>query len=134
MTSMWPEDESFGVDLEWRDDLSATAREITGEELLEQEVHHRLSTPRGALITDPDFGMDLRAELSQKASSTRRASLIARIRGELTKDDRILDVKGKATWTGNTVDVQLKIYPSDGQPFDMVLGVTDAAVRINAGD
>jgi hypothetical protein len=82
--------------------------------------------------------MDLRAELSVKASSTRRGSLGARISAELTKDDRILRADVAVTWISTAAaTIAIRITPVDpslSQPFDMILDVTDALVRIQAGD
>lgn len=136
--SAWEDDESFGVDLAWRDDLDPSAREVTGRELLAQECYHRLTTPRGQLLTDPDYGMDLRAELSVKATAARRASLGARISAEITKDDRVLRADVSVVWLSTSAaDFAIKITPVDpsfAQPFDLILSVTDATARIKAGD
>lgn len=69
------------------EDLDELGEEITDPlEALEQDNYHRLITPPGGNIDDPNFGLGLDRKLS--GSDMEIAALPAEISAELRKDDR----------------------------------------------
>jgi hypothetical protein len=81
----------FGTDLACVTDLSASLDEVDplspvgiGEAAL-----RRLMTPRGGLLDDPDYGIDVRSFCSRGVAVDELRDLAGTIKLELVKDDRI---------------------------------------------
>src|SRR6185369_2291909 len=80
----------FGIDLDCADDVDPGMREATGEYLLRQDIRWRLSTRRGLLINDPNYGIDLRDLVNADLTEDELAHIPSMVAAELDKDDRIL--------------------------------------------
>ena len=78
--------ELFGVDVGAVTDTSPDWRLVAGLANLGQALVRRLSTPRGGLHYDPDYGLDLREFVESDAEL---ATLAAQIETELEKDERV---------------------------------------------
>lgn len=133
---------NFGLDLSSADDIDET-RTVTGVELVGQDAMWRLQTPpnQGILEADaPDQGLDLLGLLGTIESESEAATLPARIRAELTKDDRIqsVEVAIARTEEGPAVgyDIDIRCETAEG-PFKLVGkagdGTLDLAVKLLPG-
>lgn len=115
----------FGTDLSLVDDLEPTMREVSGTELLGQALFRRLTTPRGMLLDDPDYGTDVREFVSWGALPTKFAAIPALVRAELLKDERIEAATVSTAVAGGSVRLNISIDTGDG-PFPLVVDVTQA--------
>lgn len=125
----------FGTDLSSLDDVDET-REVTGVELVAQDAVWRLKTPRamGILEADsPDYGLDLLEAIGSVETEGDSAALPERIRGELTKDERILTVDATVTRTvqgpATTYDIAIHCDTAEG-PFDLVGTAADGRLDL----
>lgn len=122
-------------------DTSATdrihrGRIVTGNRLLAEAAVRRLSSQRGSLLDDPNYGLPLVELLNQAATKDQIAAIPGRVRGELAKDTRLvegsitvelipIDVSGPA----KSYEVRIGMEGDDG-PFELVLSVNDLKVEI----
>lgn len=112
---------AYGRDLSCVTDLVLTT---TGE-LAEVEpatraaigeaLARRLITPRGALIDDADYGFDVRGYCNRGIDADGLRELSARIRSEVTKDDRVDDVTVAVSYNAptSTLAIRLQIAAVD---------------------
>lgn len=118
----------LGADLWLEDDLDAGMRMTSGLTLLRQAVFHRLQTPRGRLIDDEDYGLDVRALLHRAMTPTEVAAAQSQIASELRKEDRL--AVGPLTVTlvrteGERWRITIQATV-DGAPFRMVVAAPAA--------
>lgn len=125
-------DDDFGADLDCADDFTPLFDELDTKDpkLVAQAVYRRLTTPRGGLIDDPDYGFDVRTLLHKPLSATYQAAIPGLIRAEVMKDDRV----ATCTVTLSNVtplgfDVAVACTTARG-PFSLTFSVADAAVRL----
>lgn len=81
----------YGVDLSCVGDISDTLDEVDAfsPKAIGEALLRRLTTPRGALQDDPDYGLDIRGMLNRGTTVSDLSALQGRIRMEVTKDDRV---------------------------------------------
>jgi hypothetical protein len=127
----------YGIDLVCVSDIDSHMTETLSDTVqsLAQDSFHRITTPRGALPDDPNFGIDIRSMLSAGLTQAAIRGISSAIHGELTKDDRIADVEvdlvigGSATAPSFTISIT--ITPVDGSSaFDLIVAVTDGAALL----
>lgn len=118
----------FGRDLSCSDDCRLDMGEVTDLALLAEAVVRRLTTPRGMLLGDPDYGLDLRLFLSRGMTRVQREAIPGLIRQEILKDERIarVDVTIKQL-TGEVLDLLIRCDTGLG-PFSLELSVSAARV------
>lgn len=125
----------FGRDLACLDDLDPNAREVEDEELLVQEAYKRITTPRGSVVDDDDYGKDVRSYLQKAMTAAEIASIPGQLRNEILKDDRFDDVKGTVVLEdgGQMLRGELILFTGEG-PFPLVFEATaDTVARILEG-
>lgn len=124
----FPVPEGFGTDLAGTDDLTETMREVSGNTTLVQAIYRRLTTPRGALLDDPDYGLDLRTLLSRGMTPEDLAGLPDVIAAEIRKEQRIeaceVQVQSRAD---GAIEIAVRAEVAEG-PFNLTITVTEAAV------
>ena len=123
-------DPDFGTDLDFQDDLDPAGRLVSGTKLLGQAAYHRLITPRGACLDSPDDGLDLHEYLSKGLTPTELATIPGEVRLELLKDERFIGADIGMTNTPDGFDLKIRITPSAGPDFELVLSVGEAAVKL----
>lgn len=117
----------FGIDLDCSDDLREDMALATGARMLAQAIYRRLTTPRGAVLDAPDYGLDVRAFLSRGMTAAELAAIPGQIRSEVTKDERIEDADVHARMTApDTLELTIRCSTAAG-PFELVISVTAAA-------
>jgi hypothetical protein len=121
----------YGRDLVCVDDIDPQLAETDpdGLESFAQDLYHRLTTARGSLPDDPNFGFDVRALLSKGLTQADIRSAVTQIEGELQKDDRGVAYEVELTQTGSLAIpswlLRITVTPADGSStFDLVLAVT----------
>ena len=128
----------FGSDISCSDDIDPNLTELDGVEdarlILAQAIVRRLDCPRGALPDDPNYGIDLRADLNRGLTDTELSSRAGKIRGEVLKDDRVdaLGVVLTPSRDGSSYAVELRVTPKDPAlgGFSLTLAVTDGALLL----
>jgi hypothetical protein len=126
----------YGRDLSCVTDVSPDLAEVDPMSIraLAEAQARRLSTRRGSLPDDDDYGLDLRAYVNRATTPTELASLQIAIRGEALKDDRFSDAAPAVTYVAGVLDVELMLTPVDATlgEFSMTLAVTSADVVLRA--
>ncbi len=128
----------YGTDLSCVDDLTETMSMVdqgTTQGIAEALVR-RLTTPRGGLPDDADYGRDIRSMVNRGATTLELRALAAVIHAEATKDDRIdtLRVTFTPSEDGSEIDLELVVTPVDATigVFSLVLALTSAELLIKA--
>lgn len=121
----------FGSDLSCTDDLDPGAKEVSGEDALAQALYRRLTTPRGQLIDDPDYGLDIQSFLHRGITAGELRGIEGAIRAEVLKDDRVANFTAKATTSdgGASMEVNLVITTGTG-PFRLIFQLTSETVEL----
>jgi len=120
----------FGTDLSCTDDLDETMKEISGQDVLAQAIYRRLTTPRGQLIDDPDYGIDVRSFLSRGVDAGKLREIEGTIRQEVLKDERVANVTAKATIDYKTYSITVSLIVTTGDgPFRLVFSITADTVE-----
>jgi len=109
----------FGTCMSCTDDLRL-GRRVSGEEAVLEQVYRIFDTPRGALITDSEWGCSLEDWLSDDVSPARLAALPSQARAALKRDERIRDARVVAQW--NATDSELSL--------DLTLTLSDGTMRL----
>lgn len=127
----------YGRDLSCVDDITPTLDDVDpfSVQAVSEATIRRLSTARGTLVDDPDYGLDLRSYCNRGVPARELAQLAGGIRNEVTKDDRIETATVTASLAGtNELRVQITITPVDPatEPFRLTLAVTSADVLLEA--
>ncbi len=126
-------DLGFGSDISCTTDITATLDEVSGDSSLAvaQAAYRRLATPRGGLIDDDDYGLDVRRYLGRPMTAQEVQAITGEIRNELLKDDRIdsVDEVSLVEASGQTFDLTVRCTTAAG-PFRLTLAVADADTLI----
>lgn len=116
----------LGTDLWCTDDLTETMKEVSGLLCVAQAVFRRLTTPRGALLDEPDYGLDVRRFLHRALTRAERESIPGQIRQEILKDPRIATVDVEIlTLTADEFTLDIRCTTAAG-PFELVTSVSTA--------
>lgn len=121
----------YGVDISCVDDLDPMFGLVEGNTTLAQAILRRLSTPRGGLLDDADYGFDVRSLLCDESTPARLAAAKMAIESEVEKDERVLSCE--ATLDFNialeTLTIRLTVTTRSG-PFRLVLSVDQVNVEL----
>lgn len=120
----------WGSDLSCVTDCDAAFSELpaTGALIIAQAVVRRFLTPRGGLLDDADYGLDLRSYCNRGVTQQDLRTLQSRCVAEALKDERVLSARiDVATDLASVLSVRVLITPSDPAlgPFTFVLAVSD---------
>jgi len=120
----------FGIDLDCLDDLTEGMREISGPLVVAQDCYRRLITPRGKLLGEPDFGLDLAGYLSKGMTPERILAIPGEVERELLKDERLESVEVTSSGVVNgTLFLAIRGMTGAG-PFKLGVDATPAAVNL----
>lgn len=81
--------DGFGIDISATPDLNFNYK--SGLANLRERLLRRLTTPRGSLHYDPDYGMDIRLLLNESLSPEVQYEYAVLIAVELEKDEAVFD-------------------------------------------
>lgn len=111
-------------------DRVVPGRMVSGATLVGQAAVRRLTTTRGQLAYDQNYGLNLVQLLNRRMTKAEQAAIPGRIRNELRKDERIerltVDVAkdDERTWA-------ISIYAeTSAGPFRLALSVDDVSVEV----
>lgn len=116
---------SYGQDTSCAFDFRSDFGVSSGRQLLVEAVIRRLTTARGGLLDDPDYGLALETLLNSGRTVQEMNSIADRVRAEVLKDPRFTDcavtVTGDQLATG-TANIKIVLTPADeGGPFELVI-------------
>lgn len=118
----------LGVDVSCVDDLDPSLSLVAGRSGLGQAMARRISTPRGMLFYDPNYGIDIRGQIKRVFSDTQTARLIE---GECIKDERVDNVAATAELNGATDALEISLQVDDGSgPFDLTVSIDGVTVEL----
>ncbi len=130
-------DLGYGRDLACFDDFTDDFQEIDPNSPLAvaQDAYHRLSTQRGQIPDDPDYGKDLKSLLQKAFEPNGVMQTKGQIRNELLKDDRI---DAKTLVVDLTLDVPNQSMTVDVKgttargPFTLIMSASDAETLLQS--
>jgi|SRR5215469_119880 len=119
----------FGITISCVSDIDPLGRLITGFQVLTEALLRRLSTPRGRLLDDPDYGYDLTDEINDDLTTADIAAIAGRIDAELVKDPRVVSSTTSATFINGILNTTSALVTSVG-PFTLYLAVSAVTVTL----
>lgn len=132
-------DLGFGSDISCTSDTDARFSEVSGGTVnaLGQALYRRLTTFRGTLRDDDDYGLitPLQALVNTPMTPASLARIGDNIALECAKDERVASTSVIATYTAvaKALDITIKVTPRDPKifPFKFVISVTDAGALLS---
>ena len=116
-------------------DLDPIMPLITGPRVVLEACARRLMTPRGSLLSAPDYGYDLLGKLSGRMSALARERIGSDISAELLRDERVLSAKvtefsdqGLGSWR-----IRIAIGLATG-PFTLVISASSLTLTLLQAD
>lgn len=131
-----PPELGFGSDISCGADLDPLMVEVDpfSTRALGEAIVRRLDCPRGRLIDDPNYGIDLRSYFNHGTTAADIRAMASKIRAELQKDDRIHSVVVTVTPStdASELGIDLRVTPVDPSlgVFSLTLIVTDSEVLL----
>lgn len=120
----------FGTTLSCVFDLDPMGATVSGLRTLSEAIVRRLTTPRGRLLTDPNYGYDLQGELNDDVTPQQAAAIGANVDHEVQKDQRVATSSTTATLNPDgSLNVSISVQSAAG-PFTLVLSVSQVTVAI----
>ncbi len=128
-------DDTLGVDFACVDDIDPSLSLVDGRTGLAHAAARRISAARGMLFYDPNYGVDVRGQISAPFSATQTARLVE---SEVIKDERVnsaaadvsfIEVPSGPDEDDGDVVIALELEDDDG-PFDLTIKVTDLTVEL----
>jgi hypothetical protein len=117
----------YGYDLVCRSDMTSSAAECGGVEILANALYRRAISPRGCLIDDRNYGYDLNQFVNLDLSSARDLATIgANLDAEFRKDPRVYQSSTLVSYDSVTkaLKAATTVTPNGGPTFNLVLGTT----------
>lgn len=114
----------FGVDISCIQGLDPSLTLVGGTTVLAQGLARRLTTPRGGLFYDPNYGYNVRNLLGATLSATELFAVQSLIEAECEQDERVRDARAVVTLTGEQLSIAVDISSSLA-PFRFVLSVSN---------
>lgn len=124
-----PDGTDFGQDIDATFDLNPFMPLIGELANLGQALLHRLSTARGSLPYDLNYGYDIRELLNETMTPAKQAQAQADVQGECRKDERVLSAAVAFHFINNALTLFINVMTSSG-PFNFVLKVTAVTVEL----
>jgi hypothetical protein len=128
----------LGVDLKCVDDIDpalAVVNPFTTEGLA-QDCYHRITTRRGTLPDDQDYGIDIVAFLHASKTLADLRACEGQIATELQKDDRVATASAVVTFDAarKAMSISVRVLPEDPNltTFSLIIAVTDGGALLLA--
>jgi phage baseplate assembly protein W len=123
----------YGTDLACITGLSPECRSVSGLRLLSEAIVRRLTTPRGRVIDAPDYGTDLHDYLGAEFTPRTSAQIVAAIKGELDKDERIAQsepVIQTLDSLARSMTIAIAVTTVEGVTFRLVMSVSQLTTEL----
>ena len=92
---------ALGLDLTCTNDLTPTMTTSSGRQCLAEAIYRRMTTPRGGLIYDPNYGFDLTAYIEDDITGSDLGTIQAGILQQCAQDERIVSAKCAVQFVGS---------------------------------
>src|SRR5216683_1669776 len=79
----------FGTTLSCAFDLDPMGATVSGLQALSEALIRRITTPRGRLLTDPNYGYDISGELEDDVTTQQVGAIGSNVDQEFLKDQRV---------------------------------------------
>jgi hypothetical protein len=119
----------FGSDLSCISDLDSAGAEVMGRIGLAQALVRRLTTPRGRLLSDANYGYDLTGYMNDDLGVGDLARIRSGTEAECQKDERVISANANVQLLANALLVAITIQEGAG-PFSLVLSVSSVTVTL----
>jgi phage baseplate assembly protein W len=121
----------YGYDVGCLDDFTEECRPVTGRRLLAEALVRRLTTPRGMVIDDPDYGTDVREYLKDGLTPRELARMRAEILAELRKDERVVVTIASLDFVSSTGSLTIGlVVEATEEALRLVLSVSSVTVAL----
>jgi phage baseplate assembly protein W len=119
-----------GDDVDCRGDHGKSLAIATGIRNLGNALARRLTTPRGALVSDAGYGTDIRRYLNGGLTAAQLARVKSEVAAEVSKDDRVQSPDVTVTANAQQASLTIKIVSelAPGAPFAFVFRATSLTV------
>lgn len=127
VSTILPPATGYGTDIICDSDLDALCREEDPSAAIgvARAIFRRLTTPRGGLIDDPEYGFDVNSLLHKAMLPQFEAAIPGIIRNEILKDERVESVDVRWTRVGSEqFEISISGTCAAG-PFRLVMQLTD---------
>jgi hypothetical protein len=122
----------YGTDVAWMLDILEPMGDVdpTSTDAIAQAIIRRLDCPRGRLVDDADYGLDLVGYLNRGTTPAEVNGLAGAIRSEITKDDRIVTASVVVVPSRGALSVRIRVTPASPTlgAFTLTLAATSAGV------
>lgn len=118
-----------GLDLGGVEDCDENMTEVNGRLCLAEALARRVTTRRGSLIDDPDYGTDVTAYLNDDLDIADIARIGSEVDAEFRKDERVIDSKTTVSLLAGVLTISSTVTDGAG-PFALALAVTDVSTTI----
>lgn len=120
----------FGLDLSCVFDMDPMGATVTGRDLLSQALVRRITTPRGRLLSNPNYGYDVTGEINDDLSTQDVSTVASHMDQEFLKDERVVSSSTTATLTSDGVLTTTTIIQDGAGPFPLVLQISSVSVTV----
>lgn len=127
----------YGTDLSCVSDLAEDLAEVDpfSTRAIGEAALRRLTTARGTLPDDPDYGLDVRSYANRGVALQELRDLAGLTQAELLKDDRLVDAAVTVTQPGQgELSVDVMLTPADARlaPFALIFAVSGGLIVVEA--
>ena len=120
----------YGTTLSCAFDLDAMGAQSSGLTALSDALVRRITTPRGRLLTDPNYGYDIQGELNDDVTTQQVGQIASNMDQEFLKDQRVFASSTTVALNADgSLDTSSSIQSALG-PFSLVLAVSNVTVAI----
>ncbi len=118
----------YGTDVSCITDIDPTFNKVSGRILLGQSLVRRLTTYRGALIDDGDYGTDVTEWINESVGPRDVRRLQMLIDAELTKDERIVSATSELSFVNGVLSLSVQLVDGEG-PFTLTSDISAIGVE-----
>jgi phage baseplate assembly protein W len=121
----------LGSDVSCFPDLEGTGSLISGKLVLAQALARRLTTARGSLFYDKNYGTDLRMYLNEGLTNEAIWRVKASVESECLKDERVARASADVSFSLETETLHVLIeIDTNGGPFALTLSITALTIDL----
>lgn len=118
----------FGTTLSCTFDIDPMGQTVSGLTALAQALIRRITTPRGRLLSDPNYGYDIGGELEDDVTTQQVNAIGANVDAEFLKDQRVFSsVTSVTLQTDGQLDVASQVQSALG-PFSLVFSLSPSGI------
>lgn len=104
----------------------------SGLKNLQEALVRRLTTARGSLFYDPDYGLDLRVFINQEINADTLDQIRASLEQQLELDERVKNIDATVKYDSSNfkLNIVIQVTPNIGQTFILVVSVDKLTVEL----